>query len=171
MQLLKYYLISFFSMIHTLIKILRSKYVESAISFFREHNVGARKLREGWKDGFSRTWVTHFHVHRGNLWSPRFDNCTSIHKSEHMKPSLQNWGRVAASQLLLLYQRPRKPLAHPRQLCRKLCTLTCGSAGKLDPFGIRRYYMMSWRLWVLDVSTDGVGGNSGEYLSPFMPLS
>lgn len=118
MWLLKYYLISFFSMIHTFIKILRLKYVENAMSFFREHNVGARKLREGWKDGYSRTWVPHFHVHRGNLWSSRFDNSTSIPKSEHTKPSLQNWGRVAASSVAAL-PKTKKAAGTPKAAVRE----------------------------------------------------
>lgn len=51
MQLLKYYLISFFSVIHTLIKILRSKYVEGAMSFLREHNLESQEAQgslKGW---------------------------------------------------------------------------------------------------------------------------
>lgn len=83
---------------------LKSKYMEIARPCFKECNVGMREFWEGCKEVGSRTWVTHFHLHR-DILSSKSDNCASIPKSEHMKPSLHNWGRAATSWLLITQDR------------------------------------------------------------------
>lgn len=107
------------------------------MSFFREHNVGQGS------SGKAERMDTRGHGCPTSMCTEAThgpQDLTTVPPSTNLSTqSPCKTGEGLQPPQLLLCQRQRKQLAHPRQLCRKGYTLACASAGKLHPFGIRQY--------------------------------